>query len=85
MPEKSNPLLKHNRREALVALALWLVAMIYTVGYCVRLGYLPAEGDVRLVAGIPAWFVWGIITPWAMCIAAAGWFAFGFMTDDTLE
>ena len=85
MTKPQDPVLVHSRREALVALALWLAALIYTVGYCSLYGYGDADEPVQLVLGIPAWVMWGVIAPWTVMLAASAWFAFGFMTDDSLE
>jgi len=85
MPSPPDPILTHSCREALVALSIWLAALIYTVGYSVLFGYGGAERELHFVFGLPSWVVWGIVLPWTLCVAAAGWFAFGFMTDDTLE
>ena len=85
MPKPHDPVLTHSRREALVALALWLAALIYTVGYCTLYGYLGNEGELHFLFGIPTWVMWGIVAPWTVMLVASAWFAFSFMTDDSLE
>lgn len=84
MSGERDPILKHGRREAAVAIALWLAAMIYTVGYCTLFGY-DTQAATVYVLGIPSWVAWGILAPWTISLAASAWFAFVFMTDDSLE
>jgi hypothetical protein len=80
-----DPVLQHSRREAIVALALWLVALIYTVGFCAIYGYGGTDAPLTFVLGVPSWVMWGILAPWTVMIVASAWFAFAFMTDDSLE
>jgi hypothetical protein len=82
-PQNHNSM-RSARREALVALVIWLMAMVYTVGYCVRYGYGRTAEDLRFVLGIPDWVFWGIFVPWFVCLALSWWFAFRFMTDESL-
>lgn len=58
-PEKSAALYRNARREAVVAMVLFLVAMTWTVGYCYLRGYLhtpdqqihePLDGGPALAA-----------------------------------
>jgi hypothetical protein len=84
MPNERGPILKHSRREAAVAVALWLAAMTYTVGFCTLFGY-DSGAELDFVLGVPTWVAWGILAPWSISLAASGWFAFVFMTDDSLE
>jgi hypothetical protein len=85
MPNSPDPVLKHSRREAIVALTIWLCAMLYTVSYCSLFGYNLDQHEIQFVLGIPSWALWGIVLPWTLCLVASAWFAFGFMTDDSLE
>ncbi len=85
MPKPPDPVLQHSRREAIVAIAIWLSAMVYTVGYCTLFGYNLEAHEIHFVFGLPSWVVWGVLLPWTVCLVASGWFAFGFMTDDSLE
>lgn len=80
-----DPVLRSSRREALMALAIWLGAMAYTVGFSVWQGYgNPPDQMPKLVLGIPAWLLWGVIAPWFVCILVSWWFAYGWMTDEPL-
>ena len=80
-----DPLLKGARREMLAAATVWAVALIYTVGVCTQFGYGRDPKTLTYVLGFPDWVFWGIVVPWAACTLIAAWFAFGFMTDETLE
>jgi hypothetical protein len=39
---------------------------------------------LAFVVGCPSWVFWGIICPWLVCVAVSWWFAYGFMTDESL-
>lgn len=96
MARQEDRLLVSARREALVALAIWLVAGTYSLTFCYLFGYAPAAGAVaaenaaeaaqnlRLVLGMPWWVFWGVVVPWLACTVLHAWFAFGFMGDETL-
>jgi hypothetical protein len=80
----SNLLLKHARREALLALLIWFAAAAYTVGYCTIRAYQSDVAPVPLILGIPSWVVWGVLMPWLVCIVVSWWFAYRCMADDPL-
>jgi len=81
---REDPLVKHARREAVLALSLWLMALIYTLTYCHFYGYdRPIEG-MTFVLWFPDWVFWGIVVPWGVCIVLSGVFAYAIMGDDTL-
>src|SRR5690348_9591942 len=85
MPETTDdPVLQSSRREAITVFATLLCAMSYTVIYCHAYGYGRELSDLKFVLGFPDWIFWGIVTPWAVCIAFS--FAFGavFMRDEDL-
>jgi len=78
-------LLRHARREGLLLMAVWAVALIWSVGYCRIFGYPPPDSvEVSLILGMPEWVVWGIVVPWTICLAFTVWFCFYFMADDDL-
>jgi hypothetical protein len=79
-----DPVLRSARREALVVLAVWLVAMAYTVGYCYTFGYERQPASLSLVLGFPDWVFWGIVAPWTACTLVSAWFSFAFVRDDDL-
>jgi len=86
MPNSTeHPLIRSSRREALVAVAMWFVAMLWSVGICTSYGYDRAPKSLTFVLGFPDWVFWGLIVPWGACTIASGWFAFAFMKDEDLE
>jgi Protein of unknown function (DUF997) len=84
---KEQQLLRHARREGLVIMAAWVLALAWSVGYSRLFGYADsdrASHDLHLILGMPAWVFWGIVVPWAVCLLISVWFCFRFMTDDDL-
>lgn len=81
---KPTDLLASARREALVAIAAWLAALVYSVGYCYLTGYERTPENLSFVLGIPDWIFWGIVVPWVSCFLFSIWFAIGFMEDAPL-
>ena len=80
-----DPVVRSSRREAIVALLLWLTAMTYTVAYCSWNGYGRSAAELTFVLGFPDWVFWGIIVPWT-CFTVVSWvYAFVFMHDESLE
>ena len=79
-----DPVLRSGRREALVVLVIWLTAMAYTVTYGQLYGYGRTVEDLTFVFGFPDWVFWGIVVPWLTCLAVSWWFAYVFMTDESL-
>lgn len=78
------PILKTARREMLSAAVLWLVAMVWTVGYCAKYGYNLQPDQLKFVLGFPDWVFWGVVLPWGLCTLISGWFAFFYMQDADL-
>lgn len=72
------------RREASVALGIWLVAMVYTVTYCYLNGYGRSVESLTFVLWFPDWVFWGIVVPWGICVLGSLPFAFRFMGDESL-
>jgi hypothetical protein len=72
------------RRESKVALAMWLVAMIYSITYCYVNGYERPVDTLTFVLWFPDWVFWGIIAPWLVCTLLSIVFAFGFMGNEPL-
>lgn len=81
---KQDSIVRRSRREAMLSVTLWLAALTYTVGYCSRHAYGRSLESLTFVLGFPDWVFWGIVTPWAVCVAICLWFAFGYMTDAPL-
>ena len=89
MPNDTDPVLKNARREGLVIAAAWLASTIYSCGYSYLFGYIRPDrplgvDDVQPVLGMPSWFFWGVIAPWAVCAVFTFWFAGWVMADDDL-
>jgi hypothetical protein len=81
---QEDTLVRHSRREAALALAMWLVAMIYTITYCYANGYGRAADSLSFVLWFPDWVFWGIVVPWGICVAGSLVFAFRIMGDESL-
>lgn len=79
-----DPVVRSARREAALALAIWLVAMIYTITYCYLHGYGRTAESLTFVLWFPDWVFWGIVVPWGICVLISVVFAFGFMGDEPL-
>ena len=79
-----DPVVRSARREAALALAIWLVAMIYTITYCYLHGYGRTAESLTFVLWFPDWVFWGIVVPWGTCVVISVVFAFGFMGDEPL-
>ncbi len=72
------------RREALVVLVVFVIAMVWSVGYSYAFGY---DGDIRkltFVFGFPSWVFWGVVVPWAVCIGRSVFFGAYFVRDEDL-
>ncbi len=83
-PGREQRLLRNARREGILIMAAWAVSMAWSVGACYVLGYRRDAAGMRLILGIPDWVFWGVVVPWAVCLALSVWFCFGFMADDDL-
>jgi hypothetical protein len=78
-------LLKSARRELVVSATVWLIALVWSVGYCAKYGYhFKTVDELTFVFGIPSWIFYGVFLPWGLCTAFSGAFAFGFMQDAEL-
>jgi hypothetical protein len=75
-------ILESSRREATFVVVVWMLACLYTVGYCGLFGYRahPAAPP-PLIMGIPDWVCWGVLVPWTVVLALTVWFAFWGMSD----
>ena len=76
-----DPVVTSSRREAVIAIVLWAVALAYTVGYCRLFGYYREPEDVRFILGIPDWIVWGVFAPWLAWTVISSLFAKYVMQD----
>lgn len=72
------------RREALIVLATFVGALVWTVGYSVAHGYGRDPREITLVLGIPDWIFWGVLTPWGASYLFSSWFCVFYMADADL-
>lgn len=79
-----DPVYVNSRREALVLLAIFAAALIYTIVVSFLLGYDRDPSEVVTYLGIPDWVMWGVFLPWTVCVLVTVWFCFYFMADDPL-
>lgn len=90
-----DPAFLRARREMWVVLALFGLALAWTIGFCYALGYdatdgdpdagLPAISGLPVIWGVPVWVFVGIVLPWLIIDLVAVWFCFYFLTDDEAE
>jgi uncharacterized membrane protein len=80
-----DPLVVAGRREAAFALLLSLVAMLYSVSYCVAFGYGGEADKLTYVLWFPNWVFWGIVVPWVACVLISSVYAMCFMKDADLS
>ena len=83
-PSREDTVVTAARREACLALAMWLAAMAYTISYCYANGYGRSVESLSFVLWFPDWVFWGIIVPWGVCIVASIGFAFRIMGNESL-
>jgi hypothetical protein len=83
-PGREQRLLRNARREGLVILAAWALALVWCVGGALLGGYGRDPATVALVLGIPDWVFWSVVFPWGLCLLFSVWFCFRFMADDDL-
>jgi hypothetical protein len=81
---KEQQLLRNARREGLLIMTVWLVALTWSVCSAYVGGYGRDPADIRLVLGIPDWVFWSVVAPWAVCLAFSSWFCFRYVADDPL-
>lgn len=83
-PTQEDPLLTSARREMIITVGIWAIAMIYTVGVSVVWGYGRKAETLTYVLGFPDWIFWGVVTPWSVATVVSAVFAMGFMEDGPL-
>jgi hypothetical protein len=81
---RTDPLVISAGREALVVVVVWLLALIYSVSTCYRLGYNRPVSELKLVLGMPEWVFWGILVPWTACTVFSWIFGRLFIQDEHL-
>ncbi|HYT93790.1 MAG TPA: DUF997 family protein [Gemmataceae bacterium] len=86
-PDAPRRLFRHAKREALVVVIVWALALVWSLGYCYLRGYRPADdpgNDLTLILGFPDWIFYGIMLPWVACSLFTIWFGLYGMSDDDL-
>lgn len=73
-----------SRREALMVLVIFILALTWTVGYSLLYGYPTQPQPLTFVLGFPSWVFWGVIAPWAACIVISLLFGSVFVRDEDL-
>jgi hypothetical protein len=81
---KEQRLLRHARREGLLIMAVWALALAWSVGYAAVAGYGRDPDDITLILGFPDWVFWSVVLPWGLCFLFSVWFCFVFVADDDL-
>jgi len=89
VPDKTDPVVRHARREAIIIGLAWLAATVYCCFSSWLFGYGTKEhpltrADVRPILGVPWWAFWGFLVPWGASALFTVWFAGFFMADDDL-
>ena len=83
-PPAEDVVVRAARREAVMALGMWLVAMLYTVTYCYLRGYGRSVESLTFVLWFPDWVFWGIVVPWLICTLVSVVFALRIMGNEPL-
>jgi hypothetical protein len=83
-PAREQRLLRNARREGVLLLIAWAVALAWSVGGGYLFGYGRDPATITTILGIPDWIFWCVVVPWFVCVAFAVWFCFGYMADDDL-
>lgn len=89
MSASDDPTLRNARREGWVIFAAWAIATTYCSGYyyffgLIREGRPLGRGDVQPIMGVPSWFFFGVLLPWAACGIFTLVFAGFVMAEDEL-
>jgi fatty acid desaturase len=83
-----DPVYLSGRREAIVVLLVFFAFSAYVLPVCYLMGSTPTEGEtppLSMIAGLPAWVVWGILLPWIAANVVTAWFCFFYMKNEPLS
>jgi hypothetical protein len=83
-PGKEQQLLRHARRESLLIMTVWALALVWSTTAGWLLGYRRPADEMGLVLGMPDWVFWVVVLPWGLALLFSVWFCFAFMADDDL-
>lgn len=81
---KDDPIYLRSRKEAMVAMLIFIAAGIYTLTFCFFFGYYIEPETVRTLWGIPSWVVWGVGFPWIVIVGVSVWFGAFYIQDEDL-
>jgi hypothetical protein len=81
---KEQQLLRNARREGLAIMAMWLLALLWSIGAGYVGGYGRDPDDIGLILGMPDWVFWAVAAPWGVCLVFSTWFCFWYVADDAL-
>jgi hypothetical protein len=80
----ADPLLISARREALLVLAIWLTACVYSISVYYSLGYGRDVTTLTYVLGFPDWVFWGVVAPWTVCTVLSCVLSYFVIRDEDL-
>lgn len=80
-----DPVYRSALRESRWILVLWLINMLWVVGYCSLFGYHSADEPLTTVLGMPSWVFGGIFMPWIVATTVISWFALTQIEDHPLH
>ncbi|MFN0195544.1 MAG: DUF997 family protein [Planctomycetaceae bacterium] len=81
---KEDPILVSSRREAVIVLVVFLIALFWSVMTSYTLGYNIKAEELTYVLGFPHWVFWGIIVPWGTMIVFSLLFGAFLVRDEDL-
>jgi hypothetical protein len=99
MKEAAAKTYRNSLREMQFVAGCWVLAFLWTVGFCYLHGYEHSPnswvvrnglaevrnvGNFRHVMGFPDWVAYGIIAPWLVCSTVTVIYGFFGMKDDDL-
>lgn len=84
-----DPVYNNGLRDARFGMTFWTIATIFVCGSAFILGYQRngqklTVADIKPIYGIPMWFFWSVVVPWAVCSVICVVYAGFIMTDDDL-
>ena len=80
---RPDPVFLNSLRECWVVLGIWVVCIVWTIGYCGFAGY-GESSEVGILLGMPDWIVIGVVLPWFLATLFTAWFGLFFVADDDL-
>jgi hypothetical protein len=79
MPDPSRETFKRTRKEAIVAIIIWVLAGFWTVPVSYWLG---TRSPASTIAGIPTWVIWGVFVPWLVFFIIHSWYSLFYIQDE---